>query len=263
MGIAKPFYRLYRPLLNGMENDYDYVKDRRYAKDRLHLSRAYLNLEEKLKKIFDYIEPDEANKAVFSFELYNLFLSACTEVELNCRQVLLANGINKKDKHYTMKDYKKLEKMSKLSQYKFEFPNWRIKENEDVIIRAKKIVPFDWIAEDYKGQNIYDDNLNWYQKYNKVKHDRETNFEFASLENCFCAIAGVLAILYSQFGIHCVETYGTSGIYINKCGEEPVFDANVIFDITEKPKWDDEDKYDFSWSKLIQDDNPFVNYPFT
>ena len=87
MGISKPFYRIARPKAYIP----DYAVDPRYAKDRLQLSRAYVNIEKELRNIFNYIEPDEDNRNAFSFELYSLLLRACTEVELNCKQIMEAN----------------------------------------------------------------------------------------------------------------------------------------------------------------------------
>ena len=88
MGISKPFYRIARPKAYIP----DYAVDSRYAKDRLQLSRAYVNIEKELRNLFNYIEPDEDNRNTFSFELYSLLLRACTEVELNCKQIMEANG---------------------------------------------------------------------------------------------------------------------------------------------------------------------------
>ena len=77
MGLSKPYYRIARPKAY-IPN---YVTDDRYAFDRLQLSRAYVNIEKQLRDIFNHIEPDEANKNTFSFELYTLLLRACTEVD--------------------------------------------------------------------------------------------------------------------------------------------------------------------------------------
>ena len=61
MGLAKPYYRIARP----KSFIPDYVIDKRYASDRLQLSRAYINIENELRSIFNSIEPDEQNKSTF------------------------------------------------------------------------------------------------------------------------------------------------------------------------------------------------------
>ena len=70
MGLSKPYYRIARPKAYIPS----YVKDTRYAKDRLQLGRSYINIEKELRRLFNYIEPDESNTDVFSFELYSLLL---------------------------------------------------------------------------------------------------------------------------------------------------------------------------------------------
>lgn len=101
MGLSKPHYRIARPKAY-IPN---YVTDDRYAFDRLQLSRAYVNIEKQLRDIFNHVEPDEANKNTFSFELYTLLLRACTEVELNCKEILEANGASPRGQFFTMNDY--------------------------------------------------------------------------------------------------------------------------------------------------------------
>ena len=112
MSISRPFFRIARPKAYIPS----YVTDPRYASDRRQLGRAYLNIEKDLRNIFDYIEPDEGNLSVFSFELYSLLLRACTEVELNCKLIMEANGATPQGRFFTMADYKKLEKSSLLSK---------------------------------------------------------------------------------------------------------------------------------------------------
>ena len=48
MGYSKPFYRIARPKAFIP----DYVKDPRYATDRLQLSRAYINIEKSLCNVY-------------------------------------------------------------------------------------------------------------------------------------------------------------------------------------------------------------------
>jgi hypothetical protein len=43
-------------------------------------------------------------------------------------------------------------------------------------------------------------DLKWYNAYNAVKHDRETQFELSTLENAFLAVSGVAVMMAAQFG---------------------------------------------------------------
>lgn len=257
MSLNKPFYRIARPKAYIPE----YVFDPRYSNDRLQLSRAYVNIEKELRNIFNYIEPDEDNKQTFSFELYSLLLRACTEVELNCKQILEANGATPIGKFFTMSDYKKLEKSSMLSKYKVVYQNWR-QRNSD----TKEL---EYIRKEFYPFKNFDISIskspNWYTDYNSVKHNREGNLEKANLENCMNAIAGILVLLYSQYGASCIETYGSSGLGWMEFGAyDNHFDANVIFAIY-PPKledWKDEDLYDFNWDELKNCDEPFAKFSF-
>ena len=93
MSLSKPYFRIARPKAFIA----DYVVDPRYATDRIQLSRAYINIEKELRNIFDYVEPDENHLSTFSFELYSLLLRACTEVELNCKLIMKANGVTRRN----------------------------------------------------------------------------------------------------------------------------------------------------------------------
>ena len=253
MGISKPYYRIARP------NAFipDYVVDKRYASDRIQLSRAYINIEKELRSIFDYIEPDECNKNTFSFELYSILLRACTEVELNCKQIMEANGANAS----SMSDYKKLEKSSKLSKYKVYYSNWRQMntETDELDYIVKELCPFKEFGESIAKEPC------WYKAYNDVKHNREKNLKNANLENCMNAGAAILILLYSQFGSQCIETYGSSGVYFRDAGDYDLhFDADVIFEVKAPgiDDWHETDLYDFDWNKLKDTESPFEKFCF-
>lgn len=258
MGLANPYYRIIRPKADLL----DYVLDKRYATDRLQLSRAYINIERDLRKIFDYIEPDEQNKSVFSFELYSLLLRACTEVELNCKLIMMANGAKPINKHFTMEDYKKIEYSSLLSKYTATFQNWRQRNSGSGQLKYVKKV--------FRPFSNFDKTINkapdWYVAYNNVKHNREENLEEANFENCMNAVAGVLILLYSQFGSQCIETYGDAGkIYLCEDNAyDNVFTADVIFSIkpSEESDWLSSEIYDFEWNKIKGSPNPFKQFPF-
>lgn len=140
MALPKPYYRLARPKAF-IPN---YVMNPRYASDRRQLSRAYVNIEKELRNIFNYVEPDESNLKTFSFELYSLLLRACTEVELNCKLIMEANGAAPQGSFFTMNDYKKLEQSSQLSKYVARFNNWRKKnpQTEEIEYISKDFTPF-------------------------------------------------------------------------------------------------------------------------
>ena len=89
MGLQKPYYRIMRPL--GGSLFCEYIYDKRYATDRSGLCRAYQILENDLKTIFEFIEPNDDNCKSYSHRTYELFLRSATEFETNCKRILTAN----------------------------------------------------------------------------------------------------------------------------------------------------------------------------
>ena len=246
MSINKPFYRIARP---GVYIP-DYVVDARYASDRLQLSRAYINLEKKLREIFEYIEPGDKNKDTFSFELYNLLLAACTEVELNCKEILKENGASANN----MGDYVKLERSSLLSKYEVSYNRWRKKDQKKRVVYEKyDLKPFASFCGDSPKEP------EWYKAYNDVKHEREKNLELATLANCMNAVAGVLVLLYSQFGSKCIVSNISYGQ--DNEGYDDIFAADVIC----PPKiddWNQNDLYSFDWNIVKGYKKPFGKFRY-
>ena len=257
MGLSKPFYRIARPKAFIP----DYVIDKRYASDRLQLSRAYVNIEKELRSVFNHVEPDEANKKAFSFELYSLLLRACTEVELNCKKIMEANGATPQGRFFSMTDDKKLEKSSLLSKYTAIFRNWRQ--------RNPSTKELEYVKKEFRPFANFDISINkspdWYDAYNQVKHNREEKLEQANLENCMNAVAGILILLYSQFGSQCIERYGINGIYWHDTEAfDFTFDADVIFEICppQISDWQESELYDFDWNSIKLNPDPFDKFVF-
>lgn len=261
MSVSKPYYRVARPdafIPN-------YINDERYARDHAQLSRAYINIEKELSNVFNYIEPSEDNKFVYSLEIYTLLLRACTEVELNCKLIMEANEAESIGKYFTMRDYIKLEQSSRLSKYIVTYNNWRTKDNNGRVMYTQKILrPF----ENFGLKKP--ESPQWYCDYNQVKHNRERNLEKANLDNCMNAIAAIFVLLYSQFGASCINSYRSSGKYEEMASNyglykyDYTFDADVIFDI-EPPSikdWEKEELYKFDWNKLCDEKEPFQKFIF-
>ena len=252
MSINKPYYRMLRP--NKQNDGYfaDYVINNRNIIDWSSPIRAYDLIIADFKKICEYIDPSDDNYTVYSHRLYEIFIRACTELESNMKAILKTNGYMKKNKKeevidedwWNINDYKKLEPILKLSDYTVLINFWNGG-------RGEKCVPFQNIANGNSG------NLVWYQNYNEVKHNREKKFHLASLENLLNSLCGLFVILFSQYGVQVfspyqsVQSYDNSGKIIHK--------DSSIFSIV-PPEWQDDEKYDFNWSKIREEKNPFEKY---
>lgn len=247
MSIPKPYFHIRRPLVSRTKSPTaeGYLFDEEYAPGRQISVNAYWLLEKDLVKIFRYIEPGNVNLSVYSHELYQLFLRACTEFESHAKSILKRNGYTaSKPKDWNIKDYHKLDQAYKLSDFY-------------VLLRARRegplpLQPFGAWKEDH--------TLPWYKDYNLVKHNRQENFEKANFANTLQAIAGVFAILYAQFGTLSLAPnrpppmHSSSGPWVS-----PI---DGIFEL--KPaEWPDSEKYGFDWAELKAAPDRFEKFPFT
>ena len=225
-----PYYRIIRPLktekYNYARGNRDIVYENKYY-DRLQLIRAFKIIEKDLENLFEYIEPDQSNFKVFSLKLYELFLRICTEYESNCKAILKANKYLKPENEWGIKSYNLIEVSSKLSSYSVKISGL-----------DKTFVPF----VDWKNDN----SLSWYQDYNEVKHNRNTSFKKANLENVLNAVSGLIVILFSQFHVQ-MNNYKND---FNPVINDDEFDSyqliDSLFTITvDYSVWKDDEKYEY------------------
>lgn len=156
------------------------------TRDRRHLigSQNQLGtLIEQLRSICRVVQPAPTTMAVHGHEIRNLLILAATEVEMHWRGILVANGVTDAG---STRQYVKLAEPLKLARYAVTF---------HAFPEAGRISPFvDWNSSEPTK------SLWWYAAYNAVKHNREFEFESASLENAFAAVAACAAMLVAQFG---------------------------------------------------------------
>ncbi len=222
MSIVKPYYRIWRPVKDydwgkanfhfGDDNEpkptLDYLYDNRFAnqQEKKSLIIATRLIMRDLNEIFDFVEPSNDNTSVYSHRIYELLLRAATEFESNCKGILKANGYTgpREEKDWCVKDYFKISGAARLSEYRITFERWAT----DQIY-----TPFtEWNPSRRE-------TLSWYDAYNKVKHDRFTNFTMANLDNLVKAVAGLLCILHAQYGegMSVVGYNGNGAIDADEC----------------------------------------------
>jgi hypothetical protein len=257
MSQSKPFHRTYRPFTTKPEYRIEsiakpYMTDRAYAQGAEHYIRAFIMIQDDLKKLFEYIEPSDQNLKTYSHRIHELFMRTCIEVEANFKAVLKENSynpINKKGKARTEKDwkindYQKVNTTHHLSSYKVHCPVW------DGI--QSKFEPF----KDWKSKN----NLLWYQAYNSSKHDRQGKFREANLENLLNAVTGLLVLLSSQFSIEDFSGISPLGNSTRFFAGSP--GLGLYFGVEFPKDWDESEKYDFDWNILKDKPDKFqkINY---
>jgi len=244
----KPFKRILRPVDSSFENfGHDHIIDSRYCSEKFQLIHAYHILEKDFKNLFDFIELNDLNKNTFSHRIYELILRACTEFETNCKGILNDNGYTSTNSNLNITDYFNINTASKLNEYEVRLNVWTP--------NALLINPFDsWNSGTYTP-------LDWYQKYNQAKHDRNNNFHLASLETLVKCMAGLFVILGSQFAHQIFSPYQITEMYSNDDNGFLSTDSS-IFSIKFPTNWSQTDIISFDWQSLKIDNAPFDNFTF-
>lgn len=173
--------------------------------------KAYQLLEQDLIKTFDYVEPEAQNRGTYSHRYYEIILRAGTEFENVCKQILKENRlIGKVSKQTTIKDYFLIIKEFELCKYRFSSP--LLSDWEDPVLKGSNVSPYIIFGgcktySDVKEICKNKDYNHWYQIYNKVKHNRKSNFNLANLENAILSVVGLGILLCSQYGMDTFDPY--------------------------------------------------------
>ncbi|WP_156918291.1 hypothetical protein [Bradyrhizobium sp. Cp5.3] len=165
-------------------------------------------LTRQLDRICQTVHPSEGTLKTYGHDIRNLLILACTEVEMHWRGVLSANGYLRD--RYDTRDYVNLRSAMKLDQYEVSFSNFPW---------LSPVGPFGGWG--YNGRPSQD--LEWYDAYNAVKHDRENSFERATLAHCFAAVSACFVMMTAQFG--------------SAAGFDGGIETGAFFEIVAVPAW--------------------------
>ncbi len=248
MAISKPFRRTCRQFKDGKYSEggrWRYILHPKFAKAPPgQYIRAFLLLQQDLQHLFQYVEPSDINLNTYSFRIHELLLRTCVEIEANFKVILTENGYSKSG-NWNRKSYKKIDDSHFLSKYEVKFPSWIGVEN----IRK----PFSpWSSSG---------SLQWYSDYNATKHDRHTKFHRASLQNLTDAMAGLIALLSSQFWTH---DFSPSDWNIVASGHDDEMESAIggYFRIKFPDNVQMDDRYEFDWQILKDEEDPFNEYKY-
>ena len=144
-----------------------------------------------------------------------------------------------------MSDYKKINKSHKHSSYEVKIPVWNGNQN----IRK----PFaNW--SDNKS-------LEWWDGYNKSKHNRHSEFQKATFNNLTNAMCGLITVLSAQFeDIDFAPIEAGLSIGGNNDGMESSIGG--YFRIKYPTDWDENEKYNFNLDEIENDSNPFDKFMY-
>jgi len=243
MTITKPFRRSCRQFVDGdylQHGNRGFVDDPRFAKAPEQYVRALLVIQKDLREIFDYVEPTDKNLECYSYRIHELLMRSCIEVEANCKAILSENGYSGAR---NIKDYCKLNATHRLSSFQVKIPLW----HGDQAVRT----PFSSWATGNASPT-------WYRAYNEAKHDRHKQFETANFRNLLDAVAGLMALLSSQF---CDRDFEGPHIpvFVDDTYEGDGFETAIgkFFRIKYPDDWPQDQRYDFEWEKIKNDPAPF------
>lgn len=245
MGINKPYHRNYRAFIesdNSGFSSWAYICDHEYAISPEYYTRSFLIIQKDIQNLFEYIEPSDINLKTYSYRIHELYMRVCIEVEANFKAIFKENIYSKDEKKWNINDYKKINKTHHLDAYKAIFPIW------------------DGVHNEFSPFKVWETNgiLSWYRDYNLCKHDRHTQKYLANLENLLNAFTALFILLTSQFNR---ESFSPGTTLIScRTGAEYYPDEFGIGDylIVKFPEnWGDNEKYDFNWSTLQNEQNKF------
>ena len=256
MSFNKPFHRNYRAMIERPNSGYSswaYIVDKEYSVAPEHYTRAFIIIQEDIRKLFEFIEPADINLQTYSYRIHELFMRICMEIEANFKAILRENiytptyksgqriGQPKNENEWNIKDFKKVNKTHHLDSYFVEYPIWNGGKN--------RFQPFiDWQTED---------SLSWYKAYNECKHDRYEKFILGNFENLLNSFAALLALLSSQFRD---ESFSPGGQVLG-VNSDSYYDGDFglgdFLKIEFPTNWTEEEKYDFNWTDLKKENSRF------
>lgn len=226
------YRRIARPLEQGFSHGANLCVGGPAEADVIAVARSQLDvLTRQLDRICQTVQPAEQTFGAYGHDIRNLLILACTEVEAHWRGVLVANGARKE--RFTTREYVALREIMRLDEYAIRFPNYPWLE---------PVKPYEgWGSTGKPTQD-----LGWYDAYNAVKHDRERQFERATLRRVFEAVSACVIIVAAQFGFEFSRHT----------------DMESFFLFCEFPKWLPSDVYIHPYAGVSCDWSP-VNYAFS
>lgn len=258
MSFPKPFKRNYRPVISDRPNagysDWAYIVDPYYCQHPEHYTRAFNIIQGDVVKLFETIEPSDINSSTFSFRTLELLIRICIEIEANFKAILKENIFNptfaggpnagdaRPERFWNMNDYKKINQTHRLADYSVSFPVWQGELNTRT--------PFhNWNQEN--------GSIEWFQIYNRAKHDRVNAFQDANFSTLMDAFAGLTILLSSQFRTEDFQP-GPALLALESSNVGIGGYLTVNFPTT----WTEDEQYDFNWSELRTEAERFERIDF-
>lgn len=147
----------------------------------------FLALEDDLSKLSRYIDFDGRNDSAFSLEISRILFSASSEIDVVLKQLCLTINIGSTANNINAYFNEITPTIPSFCEFKVTIPRFGL-----------TLEPWnDWKATA---------SPEWWQAYNKVKHERHLHFDKATLKNCLNSVAA----LYISV-LHLYMTEATNG----------------------------------------------------
>jgi len=175
-----------------------------------HLDIAYyLELQRRLKDILLYISCHEDNFETYSIKIENLFVDICAFLDSLCQSFIItknnegfifsnSNNIQRFSRKLSGRDFFNMNDYKELLLKDFDLSNKAVNLN---VYSDNLFINTDYINPDNNGYklkpfgNWLNGNLNWWQSYTKLKHNRLINIKEASLENTINSLGATFIIV--------------------------------------------------------------------
>jgi len=143
-----------------------------------HHWNYFLAIERDVEVLSRYVEFDKRNFDCFSIEIARIVLSVGSEIDVICKQI--CRTINSSSKADDINDYR-----NEITSAFPHFPNFEV-----LVPRfGLSLHPWDEWQDTAAGVPL------WWTAYNKVKHHRDSHYEYANLKNALNAIAGLFVVV--------------------------------------------------------------------
>lgn len=150
-----------------------------------------LAIEQDLVQLARFVEFDERNFGCFSIEIARLLMAAAAETDVVCKQLCVKH--DPKSKASKIGAYKAtvLAHFPRLPQFVVTLPRYGL-----------SLKPWSNWSKKKDGEAPL-----WWTAYNKIKHQRHTDFHQGNLKNALNAVAGLFVMV-----IHLYEEEATEGL---------------------------------------------------
>ncbi len=137
----------------------------------------FLAIERDLEVLSRYVDFDERNFKCFSIEIAKILLSAAAEVDVVCKQI--CKNLKRSSKANNIDKYRAEmgTKLPAIAGFGVQLPRFGL-----------TLHPWD----EWKKKNGVP---HWWTAYNKIKHNRHSDYHQANLKNALNATAGLLVVV--------------------------------------------------------------------